>query len=77
MRIAPATIIASLTAITGAAAQPQNLADLQQWIAQEQERTNALIAQLQRQIIRMEQEKQGQENVGQAQPRTFPDVDHK
>ena len=63
MRTAAAAIVALLTTITGATAQQQHLTDLQRWIAQEQARTNALIAQLQQQISVMEQEKQDKDGV--------------
>ena len=77
MRTAAAAIVALLTTITGATAQQQNLTDLQRWIAQEQARTNALIAQLQQQITVMEQEKQDKDSAGQGQPGTPTDADRR
>jgi len=74
MRTAAAAIVALLTTIAGATAQQQNLTDLQRWIAQEQARTNALIAQLQQQISVMEQEKQDKDGAGQGQPGTSTDA---
>jgi hypothetical protein len=63
-----------MTTIMGATAQQQNLTDLQRWIAQEQARTNALIAQLQKQITAMEQEKPDKDSVGQNQPQISKDA---